>query len=609
MNNAFYIEGSLGLPSKVQFELIHLNPVAIGTIQTPINQDICAIAIGESAGLYNQGECAIAIGESAGQFTQGMMAIAIGAGAGNYSQSNLALALGVDAGSKNQATNAIAIGTEAGMTNQSHNTIAIGTQAGHYNQGENAIAIGKQAGQSGQPNQSIIINATGSALSGTTKASALYIAPIQNATSSNVLYYDITSKEISYGTAPSGGGVTNGTNYSDYLYWNDSSLSWNAGQRELHLSSEAGLTGQSSFAVALGYQAGMINQGNSAIAIGNQAGKTSQPNNSIVLNATGTALTNVSKTNAWYVAPVSSATSSNALYYNSSTAEVSSYPLVSTPTPYYMDFLNTQMYTTAPVTPQVTNPLYTNIIPTSPIQPTITIPSTFNYSVGTGGDFADLQTALASVSVTNGMNLRMIAGTYTIPDTTGITISKQVGIYAVDGTVILQTNASASAPVSAISVRAPNVTLYGMTFRQLKTTNTGGESCINIQDTSVSPATGLNNIVIACCVIEFMEFGIIILGDNFLITKNILSYISGTNTVRRSIGLYRSTGNSFVTQNTIVDNGASGALRFLTLTPTTGTVNEIYSGNLVVSGNIQSATSPLSQFISQDDFIIHIALI
>ena len=601
MNNAFYIEGPSGLPGKVQFELIHLDPVAIGTIQTPINQSNCAIAIGESAGLYNQGECAIAIGESAGEFTQGMMAIAIGAGAGNDSQSNLALAMGVDAGSKNQATSAIAIGTEAGMTNQSQNAIAIGTHAGHYGQGENAIAIGTYAGQSGQSDQSIILNATGLALSGATKADALYIAPIQNATSSNVLYYNITSKEVSYGIVPSGGGgVTNGVNYSDYLFWNSYTTSWDAGQRELHLGSEAGLTGQASFAIALGYQAGLTGQSSNAIAIGNQAGKTNQPASSIELNATGVALTSVTKSNALYISPMSSITSSNALYYNPSTAEVSSYPLVSTPTPYYMDFLNTQMYTTAPVTAQVTNPLYTNIIPTSPTQPTITIPSIFNFSVGTGGDFSDLQTALASVSVTNGMNLRMIAGTYTIPDTTGITINKQVGIYAVDGTVILQTNASASAPVNAISIRAPNVTLYGITFRHLKTTNTSVESCINVQDTSVSPATGLNNIIIACCVIEFMEFGIIMLGDNFLITKNILSYTSGTNTTRRSIGLYRSTGNSFVTQNTIVDNGASGSLRFLSLTQSTGTVNEIYSGNLVVSGNIQSATSPLSQFINHD---------
>jgi hypothetical protein len=190
MNNAFYVEGPLGLPGKVQFELIHLDPVAIGTIQTPMNQSNCAIAIGESAGLYNQGECAIAIGESTGRTNQGMMGVAIGAGAGTRNQSELAIALGVDAGSTGQSMHAVAIGTEAGFVNQ----------------GTNAIAIGHYAGQTNQPQNSIVLNASGSAISTVTRPGALYIDPIFAATSSNVLYYNATSKEVSYGAASSGGG-------------------------------------------------------------------------------------------------------------------------------------------------------------------------------------------------------------------------------------------------------------------------------------------------------------------------------------------------------------------------------------------------------------------
>ena len=195
MNNAFYIEGPLGLPSKVQFELIHLNPVAIGTIQTPMNQSNCAIAIGESAGLYNQGECAIAIGESAGQYTQGIMAIAIGAGAGNDSQADLALAMGVDAGSESQSTNAIAIGTEAGMINQSQNAIAIGTHSGRVNQNEYTIALGAYAGQTNQHAKTVVVNATGAPLN-TLGTDRTYLAPVRSNPGNSLVQYNSSTKEL-----------------------------------------------------------------------------------------------------------------------------------------------------------------------------------------------------------------------------------------------------------------------------------------------------------------------------------------------------------------------------------------------------------------------------
>jgi len=76
--------------------------------------------------------------------------------------------------------------------------------AGHSNQGSYAIAIGREAGKTNQPEKSIVLNATGAALGTVTKSSALYAAPVASGTTGNVLYYDATSKEISYGTAPSG---------------------------------------------------------------------------------------------------------------------------------------------------------------------------------------------------------------------------------------------------------------------------------------------------------------------------------------------------------------------------------------------------------------------
>jgi hypothetical protein len=261
--------------------------------------------------------------------------------------------------------------------------------------------------------------------------------------------------------------------------------------------------------------------------------------------------------------------------------------------------MNTIMYPTEQTGAQVTNTLTpASGIPTPPPQPIVVVPGSFNFTVGSGGSFPDLQTALASASVTDGMNLQMLAGTYTIPDV-GITISKQVGLWGVGAnSVVLQTNATGTAPVTAINITVPNVTLYGMTLRHRRTTNISVETCIRFAGAGNS---GLSGIVIASCTIEFMEFGIIAYGDGFQIRDSTLSYTSGPNGTRRCIGVYRSTGNSFITGNTILNNNASGNLRFIQITSAAG-INEIVSGTLVVRNNVQDIHSGLHQFFNQDSF-------
>lgn len=166
---SFYTEGASSI-HKLRLELIELLPVAIGTIEQPRFQDECAIAIGGYAGFHHQGTCAIAIGEAAGQTFQGM--------------------------------DAIALGSDAASIQQGENAIAIGVQAGAYQQGTNAIAIGFQAGMTNQPQNSIVLNASSVALSSSvTKSQALYIAPLQDARTTTALYYNSTSKEVSYATA------------------------------------------------------------------------------------------------------------------------------------------------------------------------------------------------------------------------------------------------------------------------------------------------------------------------------------------------------------------------------------------------------------------------
>jgi hypothetical protein len=99
----------------------------------------------------------------------------------------------------NLTNDKVTIGSNAGTTNQGVNAIAIGKNAGSNAQGSNAIAIGFGAGESSQVANSIILNASNSALNATTNA-GFYVNPIRNAGTQNVMYYDTTTKELTYGT-------------------------------------------------------------------------------------------------------------------------------------------------------------------------------------------------------------------------------------------------------------------------------------------------------------------------------------------------------------------------------------------------------------------------
>jgi collagen type VII alpha len=87
------------------------------------------------------------------------------------------------------------------------------------------------------------------------------------------------------------------------------------------LGLDAGLNSQGNNAVALGRGAGYDSQGNFSIAVGYQAGFTNQAKNSIILNASGTSL-DASTANSLVVKPIRGSTGPSALYYNSTTGEI-----------------------------------------------------------------------------------------------------------------------------------------------------------------------------------------------------------------------------------------------------------------------------------------------
>ena len=94
----------------------------------------------------------------------------------------------------------MAVGESAGYTTQGRDTVAIGSAAGVTAQGEYGIAIGKSAGETNQAANSIVLNATGSAVQNTT-ASSLVIKPIRSAAMTTILGYNAGTGEVTHNAA------------------------------------------------------------------------------------------------------------------------------------------------------------------------------------------------------------------------------------------------------------------------------------------------------------------------------------------------------------------------------------------------------------------------
>ena len=197
------------------------NAVAIGTSAGQSTQQVGAVAVGLNAGTYTQGQNAVAIGSRAGNTSQQTQSVAIGVDAAADSQGQNSVAIGSSAAAGSQGEKAVAIGLYAGNTTQGNSSVAIGDNAGYDTQGANSVAIGSYAGQSAQGNNSIIINATGAALNALT-ANTFTVAPVRNdvANIANIMFYNVTTKEITYGNTISVTGNITG----NYFIGNGSQL-------------------------------------------------------------------------------------------------------------------------------------------------------------------------------------------------------------------------------------------------------------------------------------------------------------------------------------------------------------------------------------------------
>jgi hypothetical protein len=152
-----------------------------------------------SATTLRTAESKIALGNLAGQTSQGASSVAIGNNAGTTTQGADSVAIGNAAGNLGQGTRSIAIGSSAGANSQSANAIAIGYSAGGLSQGAYAIAIGVSAGATSQADNTIILNATSSAVNGVAlQTNSFYVAPIRTTANGTPLMYNATTKEITY---------------------------------------------------------------------------------------------------------------------------------------------------------------------------------------------------------------------------------------------------------------------------------------------------------------------------------------------------------------------------------------------------------------------------
>lgn len=208
-----------------------------------------------------------------------------------------------------------------------------------------------------------------------------------------------------------------------------------------------------------------------------------------------------------------------------------------------------------------------------------------------GGDFPDLQTALASGSVVNGDTIKLNSETWTTP--TQINVNKSVTIEGCGVCPDIQTAGTAGDPVNVLNITVGNVVLKNVCINQRKTTNTSLESAILIN------APGATGIVIKDAIaITTMEYGIRIDAVNqFSIENCVFSYQGAAGNTHRFIAVSANNGNSRIINNQFTPSSDSPA-RTIFCALLAGP----YAGSLLIDNNTQIGAGNLRQFYLQEGF-------
>jgi hypothetical protein len=231
----------------------------------------------------------------------------------------------------------IHLGNNAGNTSQGSQSVAIGDNAGAVNQLDFSVAVGTTAGSNAQGSESVAV------------------------------------------------GKLAGRNLQ--------------GNLAVAIGSEAGRENQGDNSIAIGWLAGNISQGANSIAIGSGAGASSQAVNSIIINATGSNL-NQTTANTFTVKPIRNANTTVALFYNTTTGEITY------DTPYSNSALTAGTVTTN-AQPNITS---VGTLTSLNVSGTITAPNiTANTGVFTGNGSGLSQ--LVAGNITGQVGNALIAGT------------------------------------------------------------------------------------------------------------------------------------------------------------------------------------------------------
>jgi hypothetical protein len=199
----------------------------------------------------------------------------------------------------------------------------------------------------------VILNGTRGTILTAPAASCTLLSPVRQDLKPNALYYDTTTKEVTYDVVSGGGGGTTfGTQIAigtgsgvgqgaSTVAIGNTAASYNQGANSVAIGLNSGGAspnaqgadavaignsagkGQGHYSVAIGNAAGSTGQGSLAVAIGNKAGETSQAAQSIVINAASAAL-NTANTGL-YIKPIREfySDSTYRLGYDGTTGEIS----------------------------------------------------------------------------------------------------------------------------------------------------------------------------------------------------------------------------------------------------------------------------------------------
>jgi hypothetical protein len=217
-------------------------------------------------------------------------------------------------------------------------------------------------------------------------------------------------------------------------------------------------------------------------------------------------------------------------------------------------------------------------------------------TIGTGGDFTDLQSALASASVVDDTILKVISN---ITTATTINVNKAV---VIDGNGFNLESATNN-PVNMLNITAGATVKNFAKISHLKTTNTSVETVISIN--SPDPVYIYNN------TIELQEFGVVARGS-FFIGKNNFKYVGASLTnSHRFIALYGNSGESRIYENDFECSLKQGTTRYSNFVYATSTTGTSYTGKLFINNNTQTG-GDLRQFYLHDagtltDFELYVA--